>query len=64
MSDAHIHTVWINREYSKTLSRPFTVRYEPYTQTISVLDKTDKIVRYAASIKSDMEILIDALTNL
>ncbi|KAJ1654278.1 hypothetical protein IWQ61_005765 [Dispira simplex] len=52
------------REFAKSLKRPFDVRYDPYTQTIEVLDNKDKLVRYAQSIKSDMEILTHALETI
>ncbi|KAG9296936.1 hypothetical protein G9A89_006891 [Geosiphon pyriformis] len=32
------------REYAKTLSRPFSIRYNPYTESIEVLDNKEKIL--------------------
>ncbi|CAG8561352.1 4545_t:CDS:2 [Acaulospora colombiana] len=52
------------REFAKTLNRPFSVRYNPYTESIEVLDNQEKIVRYAQSIKSDMDTLVNALEKL
>ncbi|CAG8644629.1 12463_t:CDS:10 [Funneliformis caledonium] len=47
------------REFAKTLNRPFSVRYNPYTESIE-----EKIIRYTQNIKSDMTTLIDALERL
>jgi len=49
------------REFARTLDRPFTVRYNPLTENIEVLDKKDAVVRFAKGIQSDMKILTDAL---
>lgn len=51
-------------EYAKTLNRPFSVRYNPYTQNIEVLDSKDKILQFANIIKSDFSVLTDALYHL
>lgn len=51
-------------EYAKTLNRPFSVRYNPYTQNIEVLDTKDKILQFANIIKSDFSVLTDALYHL
>jgi len=52
------------REYAASLKRPFSVRYNPYTQMIEVLDKKEKLMRFATSIKADMHVLIDAIAHL
>lgn len=52
------------REYAASLNRPFSVRYNPYTQTIEVLDKKEKLLRFATSIKADMHLLIDAIAHI
>ncbi|KAI9141522.1 Biopterin-dependent aromatic amino acid hydroxylase-domain-containing protein [Paraphysoderma sedebokerense] len=52
------------REFAASLKRPFSVRYNPYTETIEVLDTKEKLVRYTQSIKSNMETLINALDKL
>lgn len=49
------------REFSKTLSRSFGVRYNPYTESIEVLDRHQEIVRFIHDIHGDMEVLLDAL---
>lgn len=51
-------------EFAKTLNRPFSVRYNPYTQNIEVLDSKEKILQFANILKSDMNTLTDALFHL
>ncbi|RUP46748.1 Biopterin-dependent aromatic amino acid hydroxylase-domain-containing protein [Jimgerdemannia flammicorona] len=52
------------RDFAASLKRPFSVRYNAYTQTIEVLDSKDKIVRYAQNIKDDMRNLVSALEKI
>jgi phenylalanine-4-hydroxylase len=52
------------RAFAASLKRPFSVRYNPYTQSIEVLDTQQKILHYAQSIRSDMATLCDALEKL
>ncbi|KAF9129875.1 hypothetical protein BGW39_003767 [Mortierella sp. 14UC] len=52
------------REFANSLSRPFSVRYNAYTESIEILDSKDKVLRYAQSIKTDMLTLVDALGKL
>jgi len=52
------------REFSRSLQRPFDVYYNPYTQRIEVLDKKEKLVRFANKIKSDVQLLTSALGHL
>jgi phenylalanine-4-hydroxylase len=46
------------------MKRPFSARYNPYTETIEILDTKEKIVRYANNIRSEMQTLLDAITKL
>ncbi|KAJ2716185.1 hypothetical protein H4R19_000788 [Coemansia spiralis] len=52
------------REFSATLSRPFQVRYNPFTQSIEVLDSKDKVNHLARAIGSEMQLLTNALDQL
>jgi phenylalanine-4-hydroxylase len=52
------------REFAATMDRSFSVRYNPFTQTIEVLDTREKILKFASSIHGDMSILMDALAKL
>lgn len=51
-------------DFSKTLNRKFTVRYNPYTQTIEVLDTKHKIASFSKSIRDDLNRLTEAINNL
>ncbi|KAF8981524.1 hypothetical protein BGZ46_002647 [Entomortierella lignicola] len=52
------------REFANSLERPFSVRYNAYTESIEILDSKDKVLRYAQSIKSDMLNLVEALEKM
>lgn len=49
------------RQYSATLKRPFVVRYDPYTQTIDVLNSNTKVHSVLVGIRTDLEKLIESL---
>lgn len=51
-------------DFGQQLSRPFGVRYNPYTQSVEVFDNRKQIARFAKIIKSDMRILSDAMDRL
>ncbi|KAJ1921915.1 hypothetical protein H4219_000261 [Mycoemilia scoparia] len=48
-------------EYAAKMERPFQVRYDPYTETIQVLDNKTQLYHFANSIKNDMKVLTSAL---
>ncbi|KAJ3072220.1 hypothetical protein HDU98_004007 [Podochytrium sp. JEL0797] len=52
------------KTYFESFKRPFQVRYNPYTQTIEVLDNKDKILKYASNIQGDLSRLTDALDKV
>lgn len=52
------------REYAATLQRPFSVKYNAYTQTIEVLDTKEKVVTFAKQLQGEMQTLIDAITKV
>ena len=47
-----------------SLKKPFVARYDPYTQSIDILDKKEKIVRVVHSIQSQLETTVQALEHL
>lgn len=49
------------REFADHLSRPFHVRYNPYTETVEILDTKEKLTAFAKSIKGDFEKLVAAM---
>lgn len=52
------------RVFADTLSRPFSLRYNPYTQSIDILDTKDKLVSLAGSIKAQASSLAAALNRM
>ncbi|KAL4612665.1 phenylalanine-4-hydroxylase isoform X1 [Arapaima gigas] len=52
------------RKFAATIPRPFSVRYNAYTQSIEVLDSTQQLTRLADSISGEMGILCSALRKM
>ncbi|XP_034382048.1 phenylalanine-4-hydroxylase [Cyclopterus lumpus] len=52
------------RKFASTIPRPFTVRYNPYTSSIEVLDNTQQLKNLADSINSEVGKLCEALRKL
>ncbi|XP_075966359.1 tryptophan 5-hydroxylase 1-like [Anarhichas minor] len=52
------------REFAKTIWRPFTVRYDPYTQSVDVLKDTNSINSMLKDIRHELDIVEDALNRL
>ncbi|XP_074600559.1 phenylalanine hydroxylase isoform X2 [Brevipalpus obovatus] len=52
------------REYAYSIPRPFTVRYNPYTESIEILDTKNQIETHLKSIRSDMDLLVQALRKI
>jgi len=53
-----------DRAYVAGIKRPFSVRYDPYTSSVEVLDNPLKIRGGLDSVKDDLKILTDALSAL
>ncbi|EGD81433.1 phenylalanine hydroxylase [Salpingoeca rosetta] len=51
------------RKFAASLKKPFTVRYNPYTESIEVLDNTSRVRDLAVSINNDMQVLCQALAH-
>ncbi|KAI9355393.1 Biopterin-dependent aromatic amino acid hydroxylase-domain-containing protein [Zopfochytrium polystomum] len=52
------------RDYTQSFERPFTARYNALTQSIELLDTTDKLLRFGNSIKSDFSKLFAAMEKV
>ncbi|XP_007425335.1 phenylalanine-4-hydroxylase [Python bivittatus] len=52
------------RKYASTISRPFSVRYNPYTERIEVLDNIKQLKNLADAIGNEMELLCNALQKI
>jgi len=54
----------IFRKYASTIPRQFGVRYNPYTQSIELLDSKPQIEGLVENISYEIQILLDALHKL
>uniref|UniRef100_W5U8E4 tryptophan 5-monooxygenase n=1 Tax=Ictalurus punctatus TaxID=7998 RepID=W5U8E4_ICTPU len=52
------------REFAKTIRRPFTVRYNPYTQSVCVLRDMPSINSVVEELRHELDIVGDALQRL
>ncbi|MEE6480092.1 hypothetical protein FKM82_012454 [Ascaphus truei] len=52
------------RKFAATIPRPFSVRYNPYTQSIEVLDNVEQLKNLADCISGEIGILCSALRKL
>lgn len=52
------------RKYVSYLKRPFDVRYDPYTQSIQVLDNVKELGKLSEKIRADIDVLSGALDKL
>eukprot|EP00052_Salpingoeca_macrocollata_P017270 m.140169 g.140169 ORF g.140169 m.140169 type:complete len:484 (+) comp20330_c0_seq2:1892-3343(+) len=49
------------REFASKIQRPFTPRYNPYTESIEILDNNEKIKSVVKGVFSDLKVLMNAL---
>ncbi|XP_030844374.1 protein henna-like isoform X1 [Strongylocentrotus purpuratus] len=52
------------RTWTKKIERPFSVRYNPYTQSVEVLDQKESLKDMVTSIKGELSILTEALDKI
>lgn len=52
------------REFALTIPRPFAIRYDPYTQSVEILDSSAQVENLAQDIQSSMNTLTDALHKI
>uniref|UniRef100_A0A8B9HPZ5 Tyrosine hydroxylase 2 n=1 Tax=Astyanax mexicanus TaxID=7994 RepID=A0A8B9HPZ5_ASTMX len=53
-----------HRQYSSTIQKPFTIRYDPYTCSMEVLDSPSQIHSVLGQIREELKILHCALERL
>lgn len=51
-------------QWAASIQRPFSVRYNPYTQSIEVLQRKSHVLSLARDIKSEIATLVDALVKM
>ncbi len=54
----------LNREFAKTIKRPFSVYYNPYTQSIDLLKDSGSIENVVQDLRSDLTTVCDALGKM
>ncbi|KAF7224877.1 tryptophan hydroxylase 2 [Nothobranchius furzeri] len=52
------------REFAKTIKRPFSVYYNPYTQSVDLLKDTRSIENVVQDLRSDLTTICDALGKM
>ncbi|XP_072905383.1 tryptophan 5-hydroxylase 1 isoform X1 [Hemitrygon akajei] len=52
------------REFAKTIKRPFSVRYNPYTQTVEVLKDLKSITSVVKELRQELDTVSDALNRM
>ena len=52
------------REFTRTIPRPFSLRYNSYTQSIEFINDKALVAKLVEDIKCEVDILEDALTKL
>jgi phenylalanine-4-hydroxylase len=57
----HCENTELCRSFASTIPRKFGVRYNPYTQSVDVLDTPMQLTRYTSHIKGEMTRLEDAM---
>ena len=50
--------------YAQTIPRPFSIRYNPYTQTIETIDNKSQIAHIVRDVKNELSVLEDALKKI
>ena len=52
------------REFARSIPRPFSVRYNPYTESVEVIDDKPSVQRLVGDIKYSVGILQDAMEKI
>ena len=56
--------IYFKREYSRNINRPYKVHYDPFTQSIKVIDNFEVIQEIKRNVATDMDLLLDSLDGL
>jgi hypothetical protein len=54
----------INRFYSKNIKKPFRIHYDPFTQSIKIIDKMSVIKEIKKNIDYDIELILESMEAL
>lgn len=53
-----------SRDFAKSINRPFSVYFNPYTQSIEILKDTRSIENVVQDLRSDLNTVCDALSKM
>lgn len=59
----HTYRCTVCRNFAKTISRPFEVRYDPYTQSVDILKDVKSINSILRDIQHDLGVVEEALSR-
>ena len=51
----------LRREFARTIPRPFSVRYNPYTQSVEVIKDKPSIEKVINDVRYNLDVLQDAI---
>ncbi len=63
-SEIFLNKIFFPREFANSIPRPFSVRYNPYTESVEVIDDKPSVEKLVADIKYSVDILQDAMGKL
>ncbi|TMS34216.1 hypothetical protein L596_001850 [Steinernema carpocapsae] len=52
------------RQYAKSFAKPFSVMYDPFTQSVEVIDQPRQLERWMEKLKADLSTLTDAFDSM
>jgi len=52
------------RAFARTLERPFSVRYNPFTENIDILDNKESLLLFGTGIHNDLKLFLDAMDKV
>ncbi|KAJ8248891.1 hypothetical protein GJAV_G00228890 [Gymnothorax javanicus] len=52
------------RDFAKSIKRPFSVRYNPYTRSVDILKDTSSIINVVEELKYELDTVADAVLRL
>lgn len=52
------------REFARSIPRPFSVRYNPYTESVEVIKDKPSMERLVSDIKYSLDVLQDAMSKI
>ena len=53
----------LHSNFAATIPRPFSVRYDPYTQQVITLDTRPQVEELIRDINAEMKVLLDAINK-